>query len=170
MRDAQIGRIRGPVSKRRTQRPEARPWKLLLWTAVAGLIFGLIGAGESFEDMFRVARNGIHEHNATSKIVVIKIDDQSLRQFGNWPWPRTYQAQLVNRLSEARTNRIFYDINFSFASGEAEDRAFAEAIKRSGRVTLLTRSKIGPNEGIRVDSRPLPRFAQHARLGVASVE
>ena len=56
MRDASIGRIHAQVPKRRTQRPEPRPWKLLLWTAVAALIFGLIGGGEYFEDAFRVAR------------------------------------------------------------------------------------------------------------------
>ena len=45
------------MSKRFDQDRNHKPWKLLLWTAVAGLIFGLIGAGEYFEDMLRVARN-----------------------------------------------------------------------------------------------------------------
>ena len=31
---------------RRSQKGEPSRWKLLLWTAVASLIFGLIGAGE----------------------------------------------------------------------------------------------------------------------------
>jgi hypothetical protein len=31
---------------KRLEKPEPKPWRLLLWTAVAGLIFGLIGAGE----------------------------------------------------------------------------------------------------------------------------
>ena len=66
------------MSKRGKQGREPQPWKLLLWTAVAGLIFGLIGAGEYFEDMLRVARNGFHEHDASGQVVVIKVDDQSL--------------------------------------------------------------------------------------------
>jgi EAL domain-containing protein (putative c-di-GMP-specific phosphodiesterase class I)/CHASE2 domain-containing sensor protein len=157
------------VSKR-TQKPEPKPWRLLLWTAFAGLIFGLIEAGEFLEQAMRVTRNNIHQHNASGQVVVIKIDDQALHQYGNWPWPRRYQAQLVDRLTAARVDRIFYDINFSFASDPADDRAFADAIARSGRVTLLARSKIGPSEGSRVDSRPLPQLARHAKLGIASVE
>jgi len=158
------------VSKRGKQGLEQKPWKLLLWTAVAGLIFGLIGGGEYFEDMLRVARNSFHQHDATGQVVVIKVDDQSLHQYGNWPWPRTRQAQLVDRLSAAKAKNIVYDINFSFASNGADDHAFAQAIERSGRVTLLTRYKQGSHSGKRLDSLPLPELAKHARLGVASVE
>jgi EAL domain-containing protein (putative c-di-GMP-specific phosphodiesterase class I)/CHASE2 domain-containing sensor protein len=158
------------VSKRPKASTEAPPWRLLLWTALAGIIFGLIGAGEYFEDTFRVARNGLHEHNASGQVVVIKIDDQSLRQFGNWPWPRRIQAQLVDKLTAARAKRMFYDINFSFASDPVDDRAFAQALERSGRVTLLSRWKIGPSEGTKASLEPLPQFAKHAQLGLASVE
>ncbi|MBV8907522.1 MAG: EAL domain-containing protein [Sphingomonas sp.] len=158
------------MSKRSEKGLEKKPWKLLLWTAVAGLIFGLIGAGEYFEDMLRVARNSFHEHDASGQVVVIKVDDQSLRQYGNWPWPRRMQGQLVDRLTAAGTKQIVYDINFSFPSNPADDRVFAQAIERSGRVTLLTRSRLGPNDGKRIDSLPLPMFARHAQLGVSSVE
>jgi EAL domain-containing protein (putative c-di-GMP-specific phosphodiesterase class I)/CHASE2 domain-containing sensor protein len=158
------------VSRRSSHRSEPKPWKLLLWTAVAGLVFGLIAAGEFFEDFLRTSRNNFHQHNATGQIVVVKVDDKALHQYGNWPWPRRYQGALVDRLTAAHASRIFYDINFSFASDEANDRAFAEAIQRSGRVTLLARSKLGPSEGKSLNSRPLPLFAEHAQIGSASVE
>jgi diguanylate cyclase len=158
------------VSKRRDQGLENKPWKLLLWTAVAGLIFGLIGAGEFFEDLLRVTRNSLHEHNASGKVVVIKIDDQALREYGNWPWPRRYHGKLVDRLTADGASQIFYDINFSYASeSAADDRAFADAIARSGRVTLLTRWRIGPDGATsQIESKPLPAFGSHARLGVGS--
>jgi diguanylate cyclase len=157
------------VSKRANKVGE-RPWKLLLWTAIAGLIFGLINGAEFFEGILRVARNNLHQHNASGQVVIIKVDDQSLKEYGNWPWPRRYQAQLVDRLTADRANRIFYDINFSFPSNKTDDLAFANAIERSGRVTLLTRYKIGASDGRRVDSRPLPLLAEHAKLGIASVQ
>src|SRR6476659_92719 len=121
------------MAKRNKQGSDAPPWKLLLWTAIAGILFGVLGMADIGEDWLRVARNGFHEHRASGQVVVIKIDDQALRDYGNWPWPRHEQAQLVDRLSAARANRIFYDINFSFASNPADDRAFADAIARSGR-------------------------------------
>jgi EAL domain-containing protein (putative c-di-GMP-specific phosphodiesterase class I)/CHASE2 domain-containing sensor protein len=166
-----MGRKHAQVSKRSDKGLEQKPWKLLLWTAVAGLIFGLIGAGEFFEDLLRVTRNGLHEHNASGQIVVIKVDDKALQEFGNWPWRRRLHGQLVDRLTNAGSKRIFYDINFSYASGSpADDRAFAAAIARSKRVVLLARSQIGPDGATaQVDSRPLPEFAAHARLGVGSV-
>jgi EAL domain-containing protein (putative c-di-GMP-specific phosphodiesterase class I)/CHASE2 domain-containing sensor protein len=158
------------VSKRGKEGLEKKPWKLLLWTAVAGLVFGLIGFGEIAEDWLRVARNSFHRHAASGQVVVIRIDDQALRQYGNWPWPRRIQANLVDKLTAAGAKRILYDINFSFASNPVDDKAFADALARSGRVTLLSRWKLGPDRSTkRIDSAPLPIFTAHARLGIASV-
>jgi EAL domain-containing protein (putative c-di-GMP-specific phosphodiesterase class I)/CHASE2 domain-containing sensor protein len=158
------------VSKRTGKGLEKKPWKLLLWTAVAGLIFGLIGFGEVAEDWLRVTRNSLHEHKASGQFIVVRIDDQALRQYGNWPWPRRTQGQLVDKLTAAGVSRIFYDINFSFASNPVDDKAFADALARSGRVTLLARSKLGPDrQTSRIDSEPLPEFTAKARIGIASV-
>jgi len=165
-----LGRIHAQVSKRTVKGLEKKPWKLLLWTAVAGLVFGLIGFGEVAEDWLRVSRNSFHEHKASGEVIVIRIDDQALRQYGNWPWPRRTQAQLVDKLTAAGADRIFYDINFSFASNPVDDKAFADALSRSGRVTLLSRSKLGPDrQTSRIDSEPLPQFTANAKIGIASV-
>ncbi|MBV9528374.1 EAL domain-containing protein [Sphingomonas sp.] len=157
------------MSKRSEPKPQSSPWKLLLWTAIAGLIFGLIGFGEVAEDWLRMFRNGFHKHNASGQIVVVDIDDKALREIGNWPWPRHDDAKLVDALSVAGAKRIAFDINFSFPSDPAEDRAFAESIARSGKVTLFTRFKVGPTQGTQVNSPPLPAFAQHAQIGTTSV-
>ncbi|MFL6766193.1 MAG: EAL domain-containing protein [Sphingomicrobium sp.] len=157
------------MSKRTQEGLERKPWKLLLWTAVAGLIFGLIGFGEIAEDWLRVARNSFHQHKASGQIIVIKIDDQALRRYGNYPWPRRTQAALVDKLTAAGAKSIYYDINFSFSSDRADDLAFANALERSRRVTLLARSKLGPDRSIsRIDSEPLPEFMANARLGIGS--
>jgi EAL domain-containing protein (putative c-di-GMP-specific phosphodiesterase class I)/CHASE2 domain-containing sensor protein len=157
------------VSKRSDQGLEHKPWKLLLWTAVAGLVFGLVGFGEVAEDYLRIARNSLHQHNASGDIVVIKIDDKSLREYGNWPWPRRYQAKLIDRLTAAGAKRIFFDINFSYASDKFDDEVLASSINRSGRVTLLARSKLGTWQGKAIDARPLPSFSRGASLATASV-
>src|SRR5438270_2010706 len=165
-----LGRKQLQVSKRGNQDPDRKPWQLLLWTALAGLIFGLIGFGEIAEDWLRVARNSFHMHKASGQVVIIRIDDQALRHYGNYPWPRHTQARLVDQLTAAGASRILYDINFSYASDPVDDRAFADALARSGRVTLLARSKIGPdNSTSRIDSEPLPMFTAHAKIGIGSV-
>ena len=158
------------MSKRNNKVAEAPPWKLLLWTAVAGLVFGLIGFGEIAEDWLRVARNSLHRQPASGQIVLLTIDDRSLREIGNWPWPRKTDAELIDRLTAAGAKRIFFDVNFSFRSNPDGDAALAKSIERSGRVTLLVRTRLGTDDKtLRLNAPPLPQFAAHAKLGVASV-
>jgi len=42
--------------------------------------------------------------------VIVAIDEESLRRHGQWPWPRTWLAQLVARVAEARPAAIGIDI------------------------------------------------------------
>ena len=70
------------MSKRQKVRTEARPWKLLLWTAIAGVIFGAIGFGDIAENGLRTARNSLHWHKASGDIVLVAIDNQALRKVG----------------------------------------------------------------------------------------
>src|SRR4029077_6007219 len=41
---------------------------------------------------------------------IVDIDDDSLDYFGQWPWPRTLLAKLVNRLNELGAAAIVFDI------------------------------------------------------------
>jgi CHASE2 domain-containing sensor protein len=93
------------VPWRSKQTSEQAPLKLLLWTAIAGLIFGLIGFGEIAEDLLRTTRNKLHSHQASGDIVLVKFDDASLREVGRWPWPRRYLAQITDTVSRASSMR-----------------------------------------------------------------
>src|SRR5437762_65161 len=114
------------VAKRGKPLSEPAPWKLILWAAVAGLIFGLIGFGEIAEDYLRGTRNSFHKHSASGDIVLVLIDDKSLREVGNWPWRRQQDAVLLNQLTQSGAKRIFLDINLSFPSTRQDDQALAE--------------------------------------------
>jgi diguanylate cyclase len=133
------------------------------------MVFGLIGFGEIAEDYLRVWRNSLHPHRASGDIVLVLIDDQSLRQVGNWPWRRQQDAVLVDRLNVSGAKRIFLDINLSFPSTHEDDTALADALRRAGRVTLFSRSQVGQQERAQhIDGRPLPIFTRHAKLAVAT--
>ncbi|WP_255368553.1 CHASE2 domain-containing protein [Polaromonas sp. OV174] len=41
---------------------------------------------------------------------VVDIDEASLREFGQWPWPRTRLAELVNRLKDAGAAVVVFDV------------------------------------------------------------
>ena len=156
------------MRSRSNQNSERSPSRLLLWVAIAGLIFGLIGFGELPEDVLRAGRNSLHPHAASGNIVLVKIDDGSLRKIGRWPWPRRYHAQLTDRLTKAGANRIFFDTMFENASDPLDDRLFADAIRRSGRVTLPVRARTGLVKGAELNSMPIETFSKHAELGSIS--
>jgi diguanylate cyclase len=156
------------VTKRSRKSLEGKPWKLLLWTALAGLVFGLIGFGEIADDYLRITRNCLHWHKASGNIVIVKIDDEALRDVGRWPWPRRYDAALTDRLTSAGAARIVFDIGFYGPSDASDDRQFAQALHRSGRVVLAVRTRAGPLAGEHDSATPLPIFTEQAQLGSIS--
>ena len=44
---------------------------------------------------------------------IIDLDDESLARLGQWPWPRTLVAKLVDRLSEDGVGVIAFDVVFA---------------------------------------------------------
>jgi len=153
------------VSTRQTAIAEPPPWKLLLWVAVAGLVFGLIGFGEIAEDWLRVARNQLHRHNASGDIVLVKIDDDSLRDIGRWPWPRSDFARITDVLTSAGAKRVFFDLTFYGPTNDTDDNAFADSIKRSKRVFVAVRTRAGTDRDAPYAPSTLPEIARYAHLG-----
>lgn len=48
----------------------------------------------------------------TSPAIIVAIDEKSLAELGQWPWPRTLLAELVQRLSRANAAAIGIDVLF----------------------------------------------------------
>ena len=149
------------------------PIKLLLWAAVASLLFGLIGMGEIAEDGLRVLRNSLHPQKVSGDIVFVGVDEKGLREIGEWPWPRSTQARLVDEAQRLGATRVFIDLIYDGKTRPEEDAALAAAIERSVRagtsVTLVTRERSGGARGETVDGRPIPTLGRHARLASVGV-
>ena len=45
-------------------------------------------------------------------VVIVDIDEASLKAIGQWPWPRTTVADLVTRITELGAVAIGFDIIF----------------------------------------------------------
>ena len=155
---------------RKAQKGEGPRWKLLLWTAVASLIFGLIGAGELPEDMLRASRNSLHTHKASGDIVFVAIDDRSLREVGRWPWRRGHYANMVAKLDEAGAKRTFLDIIIQGRSDPVDDQALAKAIEKAGNVTLAVSTRSGITDHRKQpDLLPPEILSEISDLGVIAV-
>ena len=79
----------------------------------AVLAYGVMG--NSFQSLERYTYDlGVKAHARTpsDKIAVVAIDDESIRNLGRWPWPRSLQAKLIDKLHEGGAkvigNTAFY--------------------------------------------------------------
>src|SRR3569833_2107189 len=46
-------------------------------------------------------------------VMIVDIDEDSLRELGQWPWPRTLVADIVTRLTASGVLAIGFDIVFA---------------------------------------------------------
>ena len=138
--------------------------KLLVWPLVAALLFGLVNFGELVENAMRVARNEIRSQPASGDIVLVQVDDSSLRQIDNWPWPRETQARLLDELHRLGGKRLVVDILYTGPSDPSGDRALADALARWKDVTLAAQTRIGDLEGRLDKGYPIARFAERAKV------
>jgi adenylate cyclase len=61
-------------------------------------------------DLFQV----LHPRKATERpVVIVDIDEKSLKAIGQWPWPRTRVADLITRLTQMGALVIAFDIVFA---------------------------------------------------------
>src|SRR5438034_273027 len=71
--------------------------------------------------------NGMEE--AQQNVVIVAIDDASLRQLGRFSdWPRRYYAQVVDKMREANARVITFDVGF--IESQADDAQVADSVKQ----------------------------------------
>jgi adenylate cyclase len=104
-------------------------------------------------DLFQVMRP---RAQTMRPVVIVDIDEPSLREIGQWPWPRTVIADLIMRLRAAGAVAVGFDVVFAepdrmspavaansfvgldeetrekLAALPSNDTIFADAIKRAG--------------------------------------
>jgi adenylate cyclase len=84
---------------------------------------------------FEYKQRGLIEPKANE--VLVRIDDESIRKIGQYPWPRRVYGQLIDKLTKLGAKTIAFDIMLSDPSPSAvDDKIFADAVKRSRRVVL----------------------------------
>jgi adenylate cyclase len=50
---------------------------------------------------------------------IVDLDDESLKRYGQWPWPRTLVAKLLSRLGEYGVASVAFDMVFSEPDGKS---------------------------------------------------
>ena len=106
-------------------------------------------------------------------IIIVAIDEQSLAQFGRWPWSRRIHGELVNKLTEAGAKAIALDILFAEpnVNDPEGDAILAQAIRNSGRVVLPVLAEQIHQGSQLVETLPMPELTEAAAmLGHVDVE
>ena len=88
-------------------------WLFILLTAL-GLLWWLSGTGSVLlaNDYIYDRVLSSHERVADSDIVVVAIDEESLAQFGRWPWDRKVHADFLTKLAQAKPRGVLFDVLF----------------------------------------------------------
>ncbi|MCS6814038.1 MAG: CHASE2 domain-containing protein, partial [Cyanobacteria bacterium] len=68
------------------------------------------------------------------RLVLVTIDDESIRQLGRFPWSRQRYVQLLDRLSSAEASVVAIDLIWSEPS--PDDSSLAAAMAQQGKVVL----------------------------------
>ncbi len=71
-------------------------------------------------------------------IIIVSVDEKSIKEIGRWPWGREVTARLIDKISEGSPKVIGVDIMFSEKENRASDEKLAQAIKNAGNVVLAT--------------------------------
>jgi CHASE2 domain-containing sensor protein len=118
----------------------------ILIAVVAGLV--AMGAGGAVE--FTRLLPGLEQDAVSARfqhrgeqpapgLLVVAIDDKSFDDLAvQWPFPRHYHAQAIDRLRRDGAKAIVYDVQFTEQTTPREDNALIDAVGRARNVVLAT--------------------------------
>lgn len=112
-------------------------WWAMLALCLAGLwALNHSGATNRLDAQVLDLATTLSAPEASTDIVMLTVDDHSLRELGAWPWPRALHGRIVDRLSAAGPKAIVLDFLMP-EPGDPQDLAvLAQAMARSGKVYL----------------------------------
>lgn len=103
-------------------------------------------------------------------IVVVAIDEASLRQLGRWPWPRALHATAIQQITQAQPKAILLDLLLSEPDPDpTQDLTLALALQQSGKVVLPVTFEATAQHRLR-ELQPVPLLRAQVRLAHADAE
>ncbi|PMQ00960.1 MAG: adenylate/guanylate cyclase domain-containing protein [Dictyoglomus sp. NZ13-RE01] len=102
-------------------------------------------------------------------IVIIAIDDNSIEEFGNWPWSRRYHIQLIKKLRDYKAKVIAFDVYFDTEEDKRIDSDFSKIL---GEDTILASFYVSFNDPrfgtIKRLIEPLSIFSSKTKVGLVN--
>lgn len=115
-------------------------WRAWLWVGVILLPltwWGAYSVSWPADAYLYDKAQSLQTRPASPAILLVAIDELSLRHLGQWPWPRSVHARLVEQLADAGVISVLFDVIFAEPSRDpVEDTRLSEEIQRHGHVFL----------------------------------
>ncbi|KAG0781254.1 hypothetical protein G6F22_009666 [Rhizopus arrhizus] len=175
-----------PVLRRRRRRRAALvavvrrsplPWsKRIALALLAGVLTVLASQGQWLwrqDESAYDALVGGWDYRPDPSVLIVAIDEGSLQRIGQWPWPRSIHARLLDRLTDAGAERVALDLVLSEPDrrDSRQDDALAAAIRRNGRVVLPVLAAPAAGDRMAEEMLPIPQIAASAAaIGHTDVE
>ncbi|GGB89883.1 histidine kinase [Novosphingobium endophyticum] len=136
-------------------------WLVALLSSVFVLALVHTRATERLDDLAYDALLQLEVHAPDPRILLVVIDDRSLREIGRWPWPREAHARLLDRIASGHPRAIAYDV--LFVEPGPGDAQLGQAISRAGPVFLPIVLAAPDQEGARLEPMlPVPPIRRAA--------
>lgn len=103
-------------------------------------------------------RNFVKQQSPMKDIVIVSIDEKSIKEIGRWPWKRDVMAVLINKISEGKPRVIGIDIMFSENESRETDEKLAKAVGDAGNVVLATAFIVPEGNKRNVAQKDIPDF------------
>ena len=111
----------------------------------------------------------LSSHPSHPEVVILAVDNKSLKEIGRWPWSRSIPARLLRILDQAGVRAAGLDINFSESSSTQDDQFLAEALAEVSFPLVLPVEIISYQDGSRGLVRPLASFSNLSNVFLGHV-
>ena len=139
------------------------------------ILFAITGLSEQIGHKLTELRFKLFPTQATGKVVLVAIDAKSIQQTQKWPWPRSFHAELIKKLTKAGATDIAFDIDFSATTTKKEDNALRKAlVEAKGSIILpsfkqtqkqsdhLSHEHQATSKSEMIYTNPLPMYLDHS--------
>jgi len=157
------------------KRPVAFAERAVLAALIVGLAL-LLSYGDwlwRWDRVFYDAQLRLWQRPPPDDIVIVAIDEATLRELGRWPWSRAVHAALLDRLKNEQPKAIAFDVIFAEPDLQhpLDDAKFVAAVTNSGRVGLPVLMEQPRRDGQPIETMPFPELARvAAAMGHVHVE
>jgi len=134
-------------------------WRSLGLALLISLVFGLTSATEPVDRVLESGFARMMKRPVSGDIVIVGIDEKTLRQIGAPMLPRSQVAKLIDTINKAGAKRLFVDFEYPKREGDTGLTQIAAAANRMGdRIVLAVPSRSNSDNGDLITAFPDPQF------------